>query len=116
LEAQLAAQVDRLEVQLQDAQNKFQQLSAREEASTSEVGGADRPAPGTDDKINMLDAMVRGGMLRGMFQLAMDENKMVAKKAKQRITRFLKFGTGVLPFTADEANSGLNTPGSSGSA
>jgi hypothetical protein len=94
-QAQLAAQVDRLEVQLQDAQNKFQRLSAREQ-DVSEGGGK-------EDYLHTLDAMVRGGMLRGMFQLAMDDNKTVARKAKKRIARFLKFGTGVLPFTAEEA-------------
>lgn len=80
---------------------KFERLSNRERYISQSLDESDEIEKA--DYIDTLDTMVRGGMLRGMFQLAMDDDKTVARKAKKKITRFLKYGAGVLPKTAAEA-------------
>ena len=101
LEKKLEEQVDMLEVQLHEAQSKFERLSNRERYISQSLDNGEISDKG--EYIDTLDTMVRGGMLRGMFQLAMDDDKNVARKAKKKITRFLKYGAGVLPKTAGEA-------------
>jgi len=106
LETRLEQEVDMLEVQLLEAQGKFERLSNRERYVSQSLDDGEEGEKA--DYIDTLDTMVRGGMLRGMFQLAMDDDKTVARKAKKKIARFLKYGAGVLPKTAAEAKKAKN--------